>query len=72
MAIKIQAEEKKYPHDEGYQAEYETTSINLGSFDKWAIETRIKQENRRWLSSQVFKAIIGFAIGLFIAKALRG
>lgn len=72
MAYKIFAEEKKYPKDEGYQAETEKDSINLSSFDKWAIETRIKQENRKWVSSQVFKIIIGFAVGLFIAKALNG
>ena len=54
------------------QKRFDTSNIELGDFDKWAIEARIKQENRRWVSSQVFKAIAGIAIGLFIAKAMRG
>lgn len=47
-------------------------NIELDGFDKWAVEQRVKESNRKWLFDRVFKIIIGAAIGLFIAKAMRG
>lgn len=46
--------------------------LELDDFDKWVVEQRVKESNRRWLFDRVFKIIIGAAIGLFIAKAMRG
>lgn len=46
--------------------------LELDDFDKWAVEQRVKESNRKWLFDRVFKIIIGAAIGLFIAKAMRG
>ena len=46
--------------------------LELDVFDKWAVEQRVKESNRKWLFDRVFKIIIGAAIGLFIAKAMRG
>lgn len=46
--------------------------LELDGFDKWAVEQRVKESNRKWLFDRVFKIIIGAAIGLFIAKAMRG
>lgn len=49
-----------------------TSNIELDGFDKWAVEQRVKESNRKWLFERIFKIIIGAAIGLFIAKAMRG
>lgn len=72
MAFQIVAEEKQYHRDAGYQAKQERNSVNLSDFDKWVIEKRVKQENHRWFSTQIFKIIAGVAIGIFIAKTLNG
>ena len=55
-----------------HNAEHNNESINFSGFDKWAMAQRVKQSNRKWFSSQIIKAIAGIAIGLFIAKAMRG
>jgi hypothetical protein len=47
-------------------------NLELNDFDKWAVEQRVKESNRKWLFDRVVKIIIGAAIGLFIAKAMRG
>lgn len=45
--------------------------IGLSDYDKQIIKKRIEMENRKWVFDNIVKAIIGIAIGLFIAKALR-
>lgn len=49
-----------------------TGGFTTDDFDKWVLEQRVKESNRKWLFDRVFKIIIGVAIGLFIAKAMRG
>ncbi len=44
----------------------------MDDFDKWILKQRVKESNRKWLFDRIFKIIIGFAIGLFIAKAANG
>lgn len=46
--------------------------LNLSDYDKKIIKKRIEMENRKWVFDNVVKAILGIAIGLFIAKALNG
>ena len=46
--------------------------LELSDFDKWAVEQRIKENNRKWLFGRIFKMVIGAIIGLFIAKAMHG
>ena len=41
-------------------------------FGQQAAEARMKREHRRRVLRRVIKGIIGFSIGLFIAKAMRG
>ena len=41
-------------------------------FGQQAAEARMKQEHRRRVLRRMIKTIIGFIVGLFIAKAMRG
>jgi hypothetical protein len=38
----------------------------MDAFDKWIMNKRIKQSNRRWVIKQVYEALFGLIIGAFL------